>query len=304
MTQSDLRRWQDIKWDKHTRDIDVDGSRIHLVDLNPTQDDVVIFLHGISASWRWFVEILPEVARSHRAIGIDLPGFGGSQYSRGHSSFAALADSVAATCSTLGITRATFVGHSMGSIVATRLAAEHPGLVERLVVTGGPILTLTGLTRRPISTIRDQPRAVATLLAELITISLPMPNWLAHRAARSPKILKATLGPFVNRTDRLDPELMDQVMSALGAPGSFPALLSTASADPSAGLDRITCPTRIIRGPGDPLSPPADVQRFLDAVPTATAVEIEGTGHWPHIEKPTEFLAELTAFLDIPAQQR
>ncbi|QII08166.1 alpha/beta hydrolase [Rhodococcoides fascians A25f] len=303
MRDSERLRWQEIKWDSHTRDISVDGSRVHLVDLNPTADEAVIFLHGISASWRWFIEILPEVARSRRAIGIDLPGFGGSQFSLGHSSFAALADSVVATCGVLGVERATVVGHSMGSIVATRLAADHPGLIERLVVTGGPILSLTGLTRRPISTIRDQPRAVATLLAELVTIGLPMPNWLAHRAARSPLLLKAALGPFVNRTDRLDPELMDQVMSALGAPGSFPALLSTASADPSAGLDRITCPTRIIRGPGDPLSPPADVQRFLDAVPAATAVEIEGTGHWPHIEKPVEFLTELTAFLDIPAQE-
>ena len=60
----------------------------------------------------------------------------------------------------------------------------------------------------------------------------------------------------------------------------------------------MNCPTRIIRGPADPLSPVADVERFLQQVPTASVVDIEGTGHWPHIEKPQLFLTELDAFLD------
>jgi 3-oxoadipate enol-lactonase len=294
-------RWQDIAWDDVTRDVDVDGKRIRLVDLGSSaSDEVVVFLHGVSASWRWFAHILPTVARSRRAIAMDLPGFGDSHFSRAHIGFSALARAVAETCAALGVRNATFVGHSMGSIVATRLAIDSPGLVDRLVITGGPILSLTGLARNPMRTFVDQPRSVITLLAELATIGLPVPSSVARLVATSPALLKLVLGPFVEKPENLDPDVMVQVMSALGAPGTFPTLLSAAVSDPSVDLFRIACPAHIIHGPGDPLSPPADVARFLQEVPMASVVEIDGTGHWPHIEKPARFLAELDAFLGTP----
>ncbi|OZE34045.1 MULTISPECIES: alpha/beta fold hydrolase [unclassified Rhodococcus (in: high G+C Gram-positive bacteria)] len=299
MPNPDRVRWQSIDWQGSTRDVLVEGKRIRLVDLNPSgSGEVVIFLHGIAASWRWFVEILPEVARTHRAIAVDLPGFGDSQFSRAGVSFEGMARAVAAVCDALEVPRATVVGHSMGSIVATRLAIERPDLVERLVITGGPILSLTGLARSPVKTFRNQPRSVATLLMELVTIGMPLPARLARRVAHSPTALSLVLGPFVEAPRQLDPQVMEQVMAKLGATGSFPSLLSTVASDPSADLHRITCPTRIIRGPGDPLSPPSDVERFLKAVPAASSVDIEGTGHWPHIEMPDRFLEELERFLN------
>ncbi|KZF11569.1 hypothetical protein A2J03_19145 [Rhodococcus sp. EPR-157] len=39
----------------------------------------------------------------------------------------------------LDVRAAAFIGHSMGSIVAMRLAIAHPDMVERLVIIGGPI---------------------------------------------------------------------------------------------------------------------------------------------------------------------
>lgn len=291
--------WRHFPWDEVTRDVEVDARRVHLVDLDQAGDntDVLIFVHGISASWRWFIEILPEVAETHRAIAIDLPGFGNSEMSWRKTGFTALAEAVAGVCAALSVDRATIIGHSMGSIVATRLAIDRPDLVERLVITGGPVLSLTGLARHPVQTFLAQPRSVATLLTELMTIGVPLPAPVSRMVASSPRLLKLALGPFLAHPERLDPELMHHVMSALGAPGSFPALLSTIGDDPGTDLHRITCPTKIIRGPEDPLSPPADVDRFLATVGTASAVEIPETGHWPHIEKPSEFLRELEAFL-------
>ncbi|WP_328856578.1 alpha/beta hydrolase [Williamsia herbipolensis] len=293
--------WRDVAWDEVARDVDIDGAQVHLVDVYVAgaDSDVIVFLHGISASWRWFIEILPEMARTHRVIAIDLPGFGDSEFAWKTTSFTALAESVAGVCAELSVRRVTVVGHSMGSLVATRLAIDRPDLVGKLVITGGPILSLTGLARNPLQTVRAQPRAVITLLAELTTIGVPLPARVTSVLASSPKLLTLALGPFLAHPERLDADLMTQVMSALGAPGSFPALLSTIRSDPATDLHRISCPTHIIRGPGDPLSPPADVDRFLAAVSTASAVEIPGTGHWPHIEKPAEFLAELKAFLRV-----
>ncbi|GAB2928954.1 alpha/beta fold hydrolase [Rhodococcus aerolatus] len=296
--------WRDVAWEEVARDVDVDGRRVHLVDLDRAGDgsDVVVLLHGVSASWRWFLPVLPDLALTHRAVAVDLPGFGGSQLQLRRSGFDGLAHAVADTCSALGVDRAAVVGHSMGSLVATRLAVDRPELVDSLVITGGPILSLTGLGRHPLRTVRAQPWAVATLLTELATIGVPLPQRVTRLAASSPTLLRLALGPFLAHPERLDPDLMAHVMSALGAPGSFPALLSALRGDPNTGLDRIACPTRIIRGPGDPLAPRSDVEAFLAAVPTASAVEVPGTGHWPHIEDPETFLAELRAFLAEPGE--
>lgn len=284
-----------------TVDVDVNGKRVHLVDVDGGCDQpVVVLLHGISASWRWFIEIIPMMATSHRVIALDLPGFGGSEYSSAHTSFAGLAEAVGATCTALGIEKASIVGHSMGSIVGTRLAISEPDLVDKLVITGGPILSLTELPRRPVHTVLRQPRSVATLFTELLTIAVPVPASVGRRVASSATLLKLLLGPFVENPERLDPEVMAHVMAALGARGSFPTIWSTFAEDPSKDLERLACLTRIIHGPGDPLSPKSDVDRFLRLVPSASAVDVAGTGHWPHLEKPHEFVAELRAFLSQP----
>ncbi|MGB3372115.1 MAG: alpha/beta fold hydrolase [Rhodococcus sp. (in: high G+C Gram-positive bacteria)] len=59
---------------------------------------------------------------------------------------------MAAICEALDARAVSSIGYSMGSIVATRLAIAHPGLVERLVIIGGPILSLIGLARNPVKT--------------------------------------------------------------------------------------------------------------------------------------------------------
>lgn len=292
--------WRDVDWDAVARDVVVRGRRVRVVDTGHDGDgrDVLVLLHGVSASWRWFIEIIPDLARSHRVVAVDLPGFGGSGFAPGRAGFSGLATAVADVLSALGVERAAVLGHSMGSIVATRLAIERPALVTSLIITGGPILSLTGLARRPWHTLRTHPRPVVTLLGELLTVGVPVPSPIARRIAHSPTMLKLALGPFLVEPGRLDPELMEHVMAALGAPGTFPALLSTViTGDPADGLETITCPVHIIRGPKDPLSPPGDVDRFLAAVPTAKAVDVAGAGHWPHIEQPSAFLTELDRFL-------
>jgi len=116
---------------------------------------VVVLLHGLAASkeiWEPLAEEL--VANNWRVVVPDLLGFGDSPKPQWNKyTVREHARMVKATLRRLGIKRpVTVMGHSMGCLVATHLAATRPGLVKRLVLYEPPLLgdvpELPGHTKR------------------------------------------------------------------------------------------------------------------------------------------------------------
>lgn len=95
-------------------------------------DTPVVFIHGnVSSSLFWQPTML-RLPVDHRAIAIDLRGFGESETkpvdaTRGLGDYG---DDVASVLSALSIDSANFVGWSMGGGVVMQLMLEHPGLVR------------------------------------------------------------------------------------------------------------------------------------------------------------------------------
>ena len=69
--------WMDIEWREHLRWVRIQDRLVNVIDIG--QGPVVIFLHGLAGCWQNWLETIPELARDHRVIAIDLPGFGASQ---------------------------------------------------------------------------------------------------------------------------------------------------------------------------------------------------------------------------------
>ena len=92
----------------------------HLIDRIAVEDDgegpVVVCVHGLGGSSNTWTPLLPALAR-HRVIRIDLPGSGRSQRVEGALSIERYVDAVGRVCDRLGLTRAHWLGHSMGTIV-------------------------------------------------------------------------------------------------------------------------------------------------------------------------------------------
>lgn len=101
----------------------------------------VVLLHGIASSSVTFANVVPLVSPHHRVIAIDLLGFGGSP-SPSDATYS-LEDHVDAVLRTLRALRIrgpiVLVGHSMGAIIAIRLAAIRPRRVSRLLIISPPI---------------------------------------------------------------------------------------------------------------------------------------------------------------------
>jgi pimeloyl-ACP methyl ester carboxylesterase len=100
----------------------------------------VVLLHGIASSSVTFENVVPLIVERHRAISIDLLGFGTSPApaDAGYT----IEEHVAAlrrTLRRLGLRRFVLVGHSMGALIATRYAATYRRQVTRLVIVSPPV---------------------------------------------------------------------------------------------------------------------------------------------------------------------
>ncbi len=100
---------------------------------------VVVFLHGMAASGRYWQPVL-DLQPAGRLITIDLIGFGNSPHPT-HVTYdyqthvQAIIDTLAAA----GVTEPfTLVGHSMGALIGLRLASLYPERVSRLILCGLP----------------------------------------------------------------------------------------------------------------------------------------------------------------------
>jgi pimeloyl-ACP methyl ester carboxylesterase len=120
------------------RFITVDGVRLHY--LEEGEGPPVVLIHGnvVTAEDYVLSGVFDRVARNHRVIAFDRPGYGYSERPQG-SIWTAIeqADLLQEALDQLGIKRPIVVGHSWGALVAMELALGQPDAVSGLVVLGG-----------------------------------------------------------------------------------------------------------------------------------------------------------------------
>ncbi len=136
----------------------------------------VVLLHGLGATNASFLPTLWDLARDHRVIAPDLPGFGASEkpLRRYHAAFYArwLRDFL----DMLGIDRAFFVGNSMGGRVAIEFGLRFPERARRLV-----LLTPSPAWKR----FRQAVPLVRFMRAELAWAPLPISRALVATTLRA-----------------------------------------------------------------------------------------------------------------------
>ena len=100
---------------------------LHSIDRMAVEEDGdgehVVCLHGLGGTSNTWTPLMPALA-GHRVIRPDLPGSGRSAAAGGALTIAKLFEAVVTICARLNVSRAHFLGHSMGTIVATHLAGD------------------------------------------------------------------------------------------------------------------------------------------------------------------------------------
>jgi pimeloyl-ACP methyl ester carboxylesterase len=232
-------------------------------------DPPILLVHGFSCDshdWTWQ---LPHLVARHRVLAVDIRGHGRSSVpSDGYDPVQFAAD-LAALLEQIDVPSVVAIGHSLGGVIVSALAVEHPERVRAVVSVDPGYLVpdaaadmLTGIVDLTAS---DPVRAFDTLLGSTYgpASSPALTMWHRRRAAgMSPDVLCKTLG------------------SIMRTPGGM-AYLSVS--EPY--LRRRSCPVlALYADPGR-----AAIETALLNDKRSKVVSWEGAGHWLHQERPAEF---------------
>ena len=254
----------------------VDGVRLHYLDQG--SGPVVVLLHGnqVMAEDYRVSGLLDLVARNHRVIAFDRPGFGYSERPRTRVwTPQAQADLIAAALRQLGIERPTMVGHSLGGLVALAFALDHPDQTGGLVLLSGyyypslrPDVPLASLLAIPV---------VGDILRYTVA---PIWGWLT-----SPVMLKGLFSPSPIPSQYAGdlPLSMTLRPSQLRATSADAAMMVPAAVKLQGRYRELTMPIAIVAGRGDKIVwVNRQPERLHVELPDSSLHVFEGVGHMVH----------------------
>jgi esterase len=240
----------------------------------------VVILHGLLGAARNWTGTAKELAARQRVFALDLRNHGRSPWAA-TMSFDDMAGDVAAFIARHGLGAVTLIGHSLGGKVAMRLALTRPGLIERLVV----------VDVAPVAYARTfGPFVEAMRQVDLAAVKRRTDADLQLLDGVPDAVLRTFLLQNLVKTDagfawRVNLEALAVNMDELLG---FP----TPAADAAyAG------PTLFVAGGRSHYIEPGHRPLLERLFPKAEHAVIAGAGHWPHAERPAEFLAHVRRFL-------
>ena len=117
----------------------VNGVRLHYVEQG--KGAVIVFLHGFPEFWYSWKDLLPEFARDHHAVALDMRGYNLSSRPEGLEPYTMkhLVEDVRQVAEKIGGKDKKFilVAHDWGANVAWAFAMFHPEMLEKLVIVNG-----------------------------------------------------------------------------------------------------------------------------------------------------------------------
>jgi pimeloyl-ACP methyl ester carboxylesterase len=223
--------------------------------------------------WRYQARYLAH--HGHSVMALDLPGHGRDD-STPLSTIEDAADWVGKEMAAAGIGAAAVVGHSMGALVALELAADQGEMVEALVLVGvnGEMPVHPDLQ---VAADHSDPLAVDLI----ISWSYGQPGRLGGHPQPGTREI-ATCRRLLERGLRRN----------LGVD------LSACSAyRGSEAASRVRCPTLVIAGRLDRMTPLAGARKLAAAIPGARVEVVEGAGHMVMTEAPDRVRRLVATFL-------
>ena len=251
------------------------GVTLRYVEQGPTDAMPLILLHGFPDSWLSYETVLANLPSPIRAIALSQRGFGNSDKPDGSYHPCDLAADLAVFMTLRRIPRAIVAGHSMGALVAQRLALDFPERVAGLVLIG------------TFKTLRDSAE-LAELIEEVSKMSDPIDLDLV-RAFQASTLGQPVADEFFRTVVAEGARLPLRIWRAV--------LQEIAAYDDFTELAQIAAPTILFWGEHDNFSTYEQQQELASEIPGAELRLYAGAGHSLHWEEPKRFASDLASFM-------
>lgn len=246
----------------------------------PGEGETVVLLHGFAANkdvWLQFTRHLPQ---SYRVIAIDLPGHGDSAKGLAeHYGAARLTEHFAHTVNELGLKRFHLAGSSLGGLISTYYALDHPDRVLTLgLFAPAGVYPPTPSELQHLLEQGDNPLLVDSRqdfdrLLDFLFVETPFMPWPVRPVLAREFVARSV----VNR--KIWTDLVSE----------FEDLRSL--------LPGLRMPTLIVWGEGDRVLHASSIEVYREFVPQLRTVVMSGTGHTPMTEHPRRTAIHYRRFL-------
>ena len=247
----------------------------------------LLLLHGFAGAASNWVEIAPALIARHRVFVPDLPGHGLSAPLPAAPGLAVFADRVAAAAAREGMLPAHVAGHSLGAVVALRLASRSPEAVRSLVLVSPAGISSSTRTSEVILTAFG-----------VVRPGRHVGRWIEAIAHR-PRLRRPVFGPWaVSDGTTLSPEA---TRGLLAGPLLHTDTLSAGRAlvrdNPRPDLHRVTCPCLVVGGARDVQVPVTDFFDYVRRLRASLRL-VADAGHLVIAERPDVVVDAIESFVE------
>ena len=256
----------------------------HTVDLHFQQTGngaPVVILHGLFGSARNWQTVARQLANEFTVITVDLRNHGSSPHAE-QMDYTAMSTDLSALLRKLDLRDVNLIGHSMGGKTAMTLVLSEPDRIGRLIIVD----IAPGPSDNEYDAMLD---AMAGLDLSAVTgradAALRLEGAIADRDIRLFILQNLRFKPGAPPTWRIN---LDAIRSGIGK------LLDSVPCDRAA---RFEGPSYFIRGADSAHVGQRDLECIGQRFPGYRLITIPNSGHWPHVQNPSQFLAELRSLL-------
>ncbi|HJV85613.1 MAG TPA: alpha/beta hydrolase [Noviherbaspirillum sp.] len=241
----------------------------------------VVFIHGAQNDHSvWILQTRYFAHHGFGVLAVDLPGHGRSKGAP-LPSVEAMSDWLLALLDAAGVQKASLVGHSMGSLIALESAFRAPERISRLALVG------TAYPMRVSDALLDASKNQEQVAIDMVNI------WSHTSIAQKP----SCPGPgfyVMNGSQRL----MQHIARKNPAQVFYTDFSAcNAYANGEAAAHSVACPTLLLLGKRDMMTPPKATATLTKAIAGCQVVQIDNCGHSLMAEQPDAVLDALYDFM-------
>ena len=270
-----------------SKTVTANGINLHYLDWGTEGQPPLVLLHGLRGHANVWEDVALALCGDYHVYSLDQRGRGDTDHASGgdYSTDAFVAD-VKGFVDAIGLEKFILFGHSMGGRNSMAFGGQYPERLERLcIVDIGPRIEPAG-GNRITEELRNLPPEFNTFEDALAHVQTG--NRFASEAVMRRRLAGQSQElPNGKIVWKFDPAIREQRINGTAAP----------AADLWPTLERITCPTLLVRGTETDLLTEETARRMVDTLAQGSLAEIERAGHMVFEDNPADFIAAVRGWL-------